>query len=228
MLLGFISLFTPLKAMPLKFLAWDDAIAERKIGLMSGTEVSEIQGLHPHKRSAAINWQAVETPPALVALDRTAEDGKPVTITLKIAPDLKSPLVLLIPDTKHPTGLRCFVMEDAAASFEWGTVRFINATGREIMVRKEKIVKALPETPKTVDFKPGGAKRNLSIQMAFRTDLNAIIYSSVWEHDPDVRKLVIVVPGTSADGGALDLKIIPEDRRTIAAAAESPSATQAP
>jgi hypothetical protein len=195
---------------------------------VNGTEVAELEGLHPHRRSRIVNWKAGEIPPALVALDRKAEDGKPVTIPLKFAAGLQSPLVLILPDPKHPTGLRGYVMEDAAGSFAWGTLRFLNATGKEILVRQDKEVKALPETWKPVDLKPGGSKRNIGIQMASRSDLNAVLYSSVWEHDPDVRKLVIVVPGTSTDGGALDLKIIPEDRRTIAVAAESSSATQAP
>jgi hypothetical protein len=226
--LGLLTVFSSVHAMPVKFLAWDDAIAGRKIAFVNGTEVSELQGLHPHRRSRAVTWQAGEIPPALVALDRTAEDGKPVTLPLRFATGLKSPLVVILPDTNHPTGLRGFVMEDASGSFAWGTLRFINATGKELLVRNDKEVKALPETWKTVDIKPGGAKRNIAIQMASRADLNAILYSSVWEHDPEVRKLIIVVPGTSTDSGALDLKIIPEDRRSIAVAVESPPAAQIP
>jgi hypothetical protein len=226
--LGFLAVLTPLHALPVRFLAWDEAIAARKIGFVNGTEIAELQALHPHRRTKAVTWTAGEIPPALVALDRKAEDGKPVTIPLKFSAGLKSPLVVILPDPKHATGLRGFVMEDAAGSFAWGTLRFINATGKEILVRQDKEVKALPETWKTVDIKPGGSRRNIAIQMASRTDLNTVLYSSVWEHDPDVRKLIIVVPGTSTDGGALDLKIIPEDRRSIAVAVESPSAAQVP
>lgn len=226
--LGFLTVFSSLHAMPVKFLAWDDAIAGRKIAFLNGTEMTEIQGLHPHRRSRAVTWKGGEIPPALVALDRQAEDGKPVTIPLNFTAGLKSPLVVIAPNANHPTGLRCFVIEDASDSFAWGTLRFINATGKEILVRIDKEVRALPETWKTIDSKPGGGKRNIPIQMASRTDLEMVLYSSVWEHDPEVRKLIIVVPGTSADGGPIDLKIIPEDRRSIAAPAESPSASQTP
>lgn len=223
-----LTAISPLHAIPVKFLAWDEAIAGRKIAFLNGTEISELQGLHPHRRSKTVNWQAGEIPHALVALDRKAEDGKPVTLPLRFAAGLQSPLVVILPDPNHPTGLRGFVMEDASGNFAWGTLRFINATGKELLVRKDTDVKALPETWKTVDIKPGGGRRNMAIQMASRSDLNTVLYSSVWEHDPDVRKLIIVVPGTSTDGGALDLKIIPEDRRSVAVAVESPSAAQTP
>lgn len=220
-LLGLLAALTPLHALPIKFLAWDDSIVGRKIAFTTGMEAAEIQDLHPHKRSKTFTWTGGEAPPALVALDRSAPDGKPVTIPLKFAAGLKSPLVLILPDPQHPTGLRGFVIEDEAGSFAWGTLRFINATGQEILVRIDKEVKTLPQTWKPVDSIPGGAKRNIGIQMASRTDLNAVLYSSVWEHDPDVRKLIIVVPGTAADSGAVDLKIIPEDRRSVVVASPS-------
>lgn len=220
-LLAFFAALAPLHAMPIKFLAWDESITERKIGITTGAEVAELQDLHPHKRSKTFNWAGGETPPALVALDRSAPDGKPVIIPLRFASGMKSPLVLILPDPEHPTGLRGFVIEDEVASFAWGTLRFINATGREILVRKDEEIKMLPGTWKAVDFTPGGSKRNIGIQMVARADVNAVLYSSVWEHDPDVRKLIIVVPGTTVDSGALDLKIIPEDRRTVTVARPS-------
>jgi len=213
-LLAALAALAPLHAMPVKFLAWDEAVAGRKIGFMDGKEVAELEDIHPHKRSKVFNWAGGETPPVLVALDRSAPDGQPVTVPLKFAPGLKSPLVLILPDPQHPTGLRGFVIEDGADSFAWGTLRFINATGREILVRHEQEVKPLPESWRAVDFNPGGGKRNIGIQMASRADLTSVLYSSVWEHDPDVRKLIIVVPGTAADSGALNVKIIPQDRRS--------------
>ncbi len=215
-LLGFLAALTPLHAMPITFLAWDDAIAARKIGFMNGAEVAELQNLHPHKRSKTINWTSGAVPPALVALDRTSPDGKPVTAPIKLTPDLKSPLVLLLPDTAHPSGLRCFVIDDSAGSFGWGTFRFINATGKELLVRNDKVTKSLPDTWKAVDLDPGGSVRNMGIQLAARDNLTAILYSAVWEFDPNVRKLIIIVPGTDAQSGAVNLKIIPEDRRSVA------------
>jgi hypothetical protein len=47
----------------------------------------------------------------------------------------------------------------------------------------------------------------------------------VWEHDPNVRELVIIVPGLNARTGVLEYKVIPENRKVVeaeAAAAKSP------
>lgn len=224
---GFLTILTPLGATPVRFLPWDDAIAARKISFSDGKDAVELQDLHPHKRSKTINWTAGEVPPVLVATDRTSADGKPVTAPLKLSADLKSPLVLILPDAAHPSGLRCFVIEESTAGFGWGTLRFINATDKELLVRHDKEIKTLPETWKAVDINPGGSMRNIGIQMAARSDLKAILYSAVWEYEPDVRKLIIVVPGTDAQTGAVNLKIVPEDRRSIAPAT-APAAAEVP
>ena len=216
-----------LHAAGIRFLPWDDMIAARKIGFQNGTEVIPIENLHPDKRTDTVTWTSGEIPPQLVALDRTDPEGKPVTVPLKLTTGMVKPLVLILPDPKHPTGLRCFAIEDASNSFKWGAFRFINATGKELLVRNDKVTKALPKTWKPVDLDPGGAVRNMGIQMAARDNLTAILYSAVWEYDPNIRKLVIVIPGVDADKGAVNLKVIPEDRRTVAAAAPVTSA-QAP
>jgi hypothetical protein len=224
---GIFTAFAQLHAAPVRFLAWDDAIAARKISFSDGTNTVELQDLHPHKRSRTINWTSGEIPPVLVARDRNSADGKPITAPVKLTPDLKSPLVLILPDPAHASGLRCFVIDEDSSGFGWGTLRFINATGKELLIRQDKEIKTLPETWKAVDIKPGGATRNIGIQMASRADLTAILYSAVWEFEPDVRKLIIVVPGADARTGAVDLKIIPEDRRSVAPPA-SPNAAQTP
>ena len=226
-ILGVLAAVTSAHAVPIRFLPWDDAIAARKIAFSDGTDVTELKDLHPHKRSKTLKWTAGEVPPVLVALDRTSPDGKPVTAPIKFTAGMTSPLVLILPDAAAPSGLRCFVIEDSSGRFGWGTLRFINATGRDLLIREDKAIKPLPKTWTAVDISPGGQKRNIGIQMASPADLKAILYSSVWEHDPDVRKLIIVVPGTDAGSGAVDLKIIPEDRRSVAAAVPE-TASQAP
>ncbi|MBJ7285954.1 MAG: hypothetical protein JHD00_12730 [Akkermansiaceae bacterium] len=213
----FLALIATLHATPIRFLPWDESIAARKISFSNGTDSVELRDLHPHKRSEPVNWTPTEVPPVLVALDRTTADGKPVTVSLKLSAEMNSPLVLILPDAKHPSGLRCFVIEDSTSSFGWGTQRFINATGKELMVRSDKITKTLPGTWKAIDIDPGGVARNVGIQLAARDNLTAILYSAVWEHDANVRKLIIVVPGTDTQSGTVDLKIIPEDRRSMPA-----------
>lgn len=226
-LLGLLTAATALNATPIRFLSWDDTIAARKLSFGDGKGLTELKDLHPQKRSKAVNWTSGEVPPVLVVGDRTSADGKPVTAPLKLTADLKSPLVLILPDPAQPSGLRCFAIEDDSGSFGWGTFRFINATGKELLVRNDKVTKSLPNTWKAVDLNPGGGSRNMGIQLAARDNLTAIIYSAVWEYDPDVRKLIIVVPGSDAQSGAVNLKIIPEDRRTVAPVA-TPPASQMP
>lgn len=218
-------LLPALQAAPLRFLAWDDDIAARKIGFHDGKATVEVEELHPHKRSKPVDWTPGETVPQLVLLDQAAADGNPSGAPVKIDAGMESPLVLILPDKSSPGGMRAFVIEDSPGRFAWGTLRFINATGKELLVRQEKLVKALPAAWKPVDLDPGGAARNVGVIMAAKSDPKAVLYSSVWEHQPEVRKLVFIVPGLDVRTGALELKIIPEDRRTLAVPAPAPAAT---
>ena len=227
MSLLFLAALAPLHAMPIKFLPWDHDIAARKIAFSNGKDVAEIQNLHPEKRSRAVTWAGGEVPPALVALDRTSPDGKPVTVPIRILAGMKTPLVLILPDRAAPSGLRCHVLEDDSSNFAWGALRFLNATGQEMLVRQDKAVKPLPPSWQPLDIHPGGDKRNIGIQMAAKADLQTIVFSAVWEHDPEIRKLIIVIPGTEAQSTGVNLKIIPEDRRSAASPGDAPT-TQSP
>lgn len=219
MLLAIFALATSLHAVPVRFLAWDDAIAARKIGFQNGKDVIPLADLHPHKRSGPVDATG-DGPITLAALDRPDPDGKPLTISIKAAAEIKSPLVLILPDPKHPSGMRGFVIDDDSSGFSWGEIRLINATGKELAVRCEKIAKLLPKSWTPVDIDPGGKNRNMAVQVAARDDLTAILYSAVWEYDPNLRKLVFIVPGNDVRTGAVEFKIIPEDKRVVAAAAE--------
>jgi hypothetical protein len=212
-----ISLQSFAMAVPLRFIPWDDAVAARKIGLQNASGLTELKHLHPHKRSDSTEVSSTkESPLRLVALDRLDPEGRPITLELKLNPEFKSPLILLLPDPKHASGLRTFVIEDNSDNFNWGSLRFINATGKELLVRQDKTVKSLPNKWTPVDFKPGGEMRNMAMQVAAREDLNAILFSGVWEHNPDMRKLIFVIPGTDVRTGPVAFKIIPEDRRALA------------
>ncbi len=215
-------------AVPIRFLPWDSATAARKIGLQSANGVAPISDLHPDNRSAPMDGTSGEVPLQLVALDRTSPDGKPVTIEIKASAGIQSPLVLILPDPKHPTGLRTFVIEDNTSNFRWGTLRFINATGRELVLRLEQAIKPLPNSWTPVDVDPGGKERNMGMQLASPDNLKKILYSSVWTHNPDARRLIFLVPGTNVSTGTIDFKVIPEDRRIVAAEAATKAATNNP
>jgi hypothetical protein len=130
---------------------------------------------------------------------------------------IQDPLVLILPDAKHSTGLRSFVIEDASSNFAWGTMRFVNSTGKPLLVRHDKTIKELPSTWTPVDIAPGGDARNAGVQVAARDDTKTILYSAVWKHDPNIRKLIFVVPGADVRTGVVAFKIVPEDRRVLAA-----------
>jgi hypothetical protein len=221
-----LAFHSALAAAPLRFLAWDAATAARKIGLQNATGVTEITGLHPDARSAPMNGTSGEAPLQLVALDRTSPEGKPVTVEIKAPAGIQSPLVLILPDPKHPSGLRTFVIEDNTSSFRWGTLRFINATGRELLLRLEKTIKPLPNAWTPVDIDPGGPERNMGMQLASPENLKKILYSAVWENNPEARRLIFLVPGTDVSTGSIGFKVIAEDRRIIAAEAAAKAAAR--
>ena len=210
----------PLSAVPMKFLAWDQAVAARKLSVQSGSQQIVLKGLHQDKRTDAVGVTTGETPPLLVATDKTAPDGKPVTVEIKMPADIQSPLVLLIPDPKHPTGIRPFVIEDNVANFKWGTMRLLNATGKVLAMRFEKTVVPLPASWTPVDVALGGEGRNVGVEAIAKDNPKAMLYSAVWEHDQAVRKLVIIVPDAEGPPGAVDFKVIPENRRAVEAAAQ--------
>jgi hypothetical protein len=218
-LLGMLALPGSLFAVPIRFLPWDEAVAARKIGLQNGKGVTAIPDLHPDQRSEPMDGASGEVPLQLVALDRSSPDGKPVLIQIKAIAGMRAPLVLIFPDPKHPTGLRPVLIEDSTTSFGWGTMRFINVTGKALLIRHDQATKALPESGPPVDVDPGGKARNMSVQMVARDNLKALLYSAAWEHNPDVRKLIFVVPGADVRSGAVDFKVIPQDRRVLAAGA---------
>lgn len=208
-------------AAPVRFLPWDMELAARKIGLGNAKDVSELQDLHPHKRSKSYKGPVGDVPLELVALDRKDAEGNPTRTKIKIPQDFVSPLVLIIPDEKNPTGMRTFVIDDSASKFSWGSFRYINASGKALLVSQDKKIVKLPASWQPVDFSPGGSMRNVGIQFVAQDDVKNVRYSAFWEHDPDIRKLVFIVLNLDGSPGAINCKIIPENRRTLDAPATS-------
>jgi len=212
-----IALLCPLHALPFRFLAWDSEIAARKIGVIDNSKVSEFQNLDSFRRSGVFNIAGGGAPIFLVANDRMDAEGKPTTVEIKLAAGISVPLVIILPDPSHPTGLRPFVIEDSPRTFAWGSTRFVNATGKEMMFRFDKTVISLPATWTPKDFAPGGATRNMGVKMAAKDNLDELLYSAVWGYDPEVRKLVLIVPDSKPGSTEVSLKTVPENRRVAAA-----------
>lgn len=208
-------------AAPIRFLAWDDDVSTRKLGVVSGKGVDPIANLHPFARSKEVTVTLGEEGLVIRALDRTTPDGKPVDFKVDKAAGLKSPVVLLMPDPKMPSGLRGVAFEDSRDTFPWGTVRFVNTTGKPLGLMFGKTKKVLPASWTPVDIKPEGDKSN-SVLIYTQDDPSKASYTSLWTQDPDKRRLAILAPSSDVRLGSLAVKVIPEDRLETLPVREEP------
>jgi hypothetical protein len=202
-------------AASVRFVPLNDEIAALKIAVKDARKTVTLKDLNPLKRSNAYPCTIGNAPLELVALDRKSADGMPETVGISIAPDIQSPLVLILPDPQHPSGLRAIAFDDSPAAFPWGFIRFLNTTGSPLTIRFGADIKPLPEGDRVVDIKPDNSARRIGVQILKGKDLEEILYSAVWENDPQVRKLVLLVAGNNPQTKAIELKVIPEDQRVM-------------
>ena len=221
-LFALITLLLPLSAAEApRALAWDDAVAARKLALVSGASSVEITGMHPSKRTGPLRLKA-GGPLMLRALDRPAgADGKPVERACAVPAAIAKPLLVLLPDDSHPTGLRVLVADDNPAGFRWGSYRFLNATSKDLVVQLEKKAVRVPQGWKAVDLELGGETRGFGARVALAETIETPVYTAIWEYDPEVRTLCFVVPGTDPRLGPVAFKAVPEDRITLQLEAEA-------
>jgi hypothetical protein len=201
------------RAASVRFVPLNDEVAGLKIAVKDAKKATILKDLNPLKRSTAYPCTIGESSLQLVALDRKAPDGKPESVGIALTPDIQSPLVLILPDPQHPSGLRAIAIDDSTAAFSWGSIRFLNTTGNPLTIRFGTDLKPLPEGDKVVDIKPDGPARRIGVQVSLEGKPDEILYSAVWEHDPQVRKLIFVLSGTNPQTKAVELKVIPEDQR---------------
>lgn len=204
-------------AVDVRFLAWDEAIAAREVAVAEGGKETKIENLHPLQRTEAIATSVPEGVITVRALDKKGPDGKLLDLPVKVGTAMSKPLILLLPDVKSPTGLRGYAIEDDSSSFPWGSFRMLNATGKVLNMGLGSERKQLPANWQHVDLKPAGDKP-LPVWFATAEAPKDPIYTSVWKPDAEVRRLVILVPGTDPRFGPLALKVIPEDRSSLSAA----------
>ncbi|NQX01276.1 hypothetical protein HQ447_11510 [bacterium] len=201
------------QAVSIRFLPINEEVAGRKIALQDGKRLSELKDLNPKKRSKAYSVSAGKTPPALVALDRERPNGKPASVEIILAANMKSPLVVILADPESPSGMRLFVIEDGETGFPWGSLRFVNTADKPFMIRCDKETKAVTESLGTLDIAPGGEARNIGLQLFSEAAPELVLYSAVWEFDPNLRKLIFIVPAANPASKELMLEIIPQDKR---------------
>lgn len=211
-LLSLIVLFAVLDradAISLRFLAWNHELAAKKLLVRSGDQDQEITGLHPDKRSGKIE-SAAAAGLALVVAGDAGSRNVPTSIPLAIPSAFTNPLILLIPAPGKPGGITPFVIEDSPQSFRMGSTRFISASPTPLVVRYEKNLVRLEKPWTPFDVMPGGAARNIGVQIESADKPGTILYSAVWEYDLQVRKLAIVLPGSDREDSSMSLKIIAE------------------
>lgn len=212
-LLTAFSLGAVAHAASIRFLPLSEEIAERKIGLQDGSKLTSLVDINVRKRTKAYTCKFGAKPLALVALDRERPNGKPSAVEIVVPPAMKSPLVLILESPDHPSGMRTIVIEDDSGDFLWGSLRFINTTEKPLVIRYENSTKAIPAQLKPIDVVLAGEARNIGIQFSSEADPNTILYSAVWEHDPNLRKLVLITGQADPSRKELKLGIIPQDRR---------------
>ena len=189
-----------------------------RLALADAKGSTAIEAMHPSKRTGPYQLTAGEAPLVVQALDKKNPEGKPYTSEIKLPEGLKQPLLVILPDEKAPTGVRLHILDDDPSNFAWGTTRFINVTGRQLVFVYEKKLVALPASWTPVLASPGGETRNMEVKFFFRDEPAKPFYSSVWEQNSDLRMLVFLVPGEDPRLGPVAMKMIPEDRRLIKAA----------
>lgn len=204
---------TSLIAAPIRFVPMTQDIAACKIIVKDSKGTTSLKGLTAQTPSAPYQLKVGKKPLELTTPDIKDADGKPASLEIPLPPELKSALVLLLLDSKHPSGIRAVCLDDSTAGFAWGTLRFLNLSEAPLTLRFGEDRKPLPEDSTPVDF-PGPAEaHNVGVQLYKETAPTKILYSAVWEHDPNFRKLVVITPGADPVTRAIDLQIIPEDKR---------------
>lgn len=190
-----------------RFLAWDQDLAQRELVLVQGNEQSPIAGMHHLRRSQLVVF--APDPDAPLAL---GEEGREDLLPLEIPPGLRSPLVLLAPgEDDAPLGLQAHVIEDDTKGFGWGTFRIFNLTQRDLLLATSDQRVDLPAGWKPADFRlPNGDNEGVIIALEEKDNGHTVLYSSVWMAAPDTRRLVFIAPSADQRLGVLKLHVVPE------------------
>lgn len=199
-------------ASPPRLLAWDDQIAGRKLAIVAGEALVELKGLSSLRRTPPVVTKGAG-PYKIRALDKPAgANGKPVELACAVPEKISKPLIILLPDEKHPTGLRVIIVEDDPAGFRWGSYRFLNATPKELVVQLEQKAIRVPAGWKTVDLDLGGETRGIGARIALSESIEQPLYTAVWEYNTNIRTLCFLVPGDDPRLSPVAFKAIPEDK----------------
>ena len=220
LLAAFLTCLTilPLQAVQMHVLAWDQNIAKRKLAIAYGNKSVRIRDMHHFTRSKAVKISEQSANLRIIAEDRLSEEGTPLFLPIEIPANIKKPLLLVLPDKTDPIGVKTLCIEDSVENFKWGSIRFVNVTGEDLIFRHEKQNRLIPSGWKPTSVTPKGKNRNMGVSIYLRKNLKIPpLYSSIWRHRQDLRKLVIIVPSKDKSRGLIDFRFIVENRIAIQA-----------
>lgn len=206
-------------AVNVRFLAWDDSVAAKKISIVRGDKGDLIRDLHPLKRTGNYPGGDEKNPMKLRLDGRKNPDGTPADLEVKLE-GIAKPLVLVIANDKAPSGLASVVINDDESNFKWGSYQIFNATPGDIALVVDKVAVKIPTGWKPVPITPKGTNKAASIEMRTYKDPSKVVYSAVWPAEPDARLLIILSPSTDARLGPISTKTVPETKAIMAAEAE--------
>lgn len=212
-----------LAAAELRFLAWDEGIAAKELDLLSAGQRTPVVGLHPLQRSKPLSLPPAEPDRQrsfrLLARETVLPEGELNWETIPhllvdVPAGLRQPLVILLPSSRNPIGLRSIVIEDATDDFPWGQFRIVNTVERDLILATREQRLTLPGNWVPVNFSLGdGGNRSVVIAIEEDDGGITIVYSTIWLDDPRSRRLVFIAPSENARLGAIMLKVVPEFRR---------------
>lgn len=215
------------KTVEVRFLAWDQRIAERSLDVRIGEDTEVIEGLHHLRRSKPIRIARPdpEFPEGKVPVlaDSGAIPGEEMTfLPLRIPMGVEQPLVLLIPSSESPLGLQARIVEDDPNEFPWGSFRIFNTSKRELLLVTKNQQLRLPGGWEPVPFELS-AEENEAVVIALEdsNDDFKILYTSIWMPDPRTRRLVMIVPSEDSRLGVIALRVIPEFRSATTVSSET-------
>ena len=196
-------------------LAWDQTVMEKKFVFLSGSRAKAISDMHTLKRSplykARATKQIIFSTNGETPSEEMAKENK---LIVNIPTGIHKALFVFIPDTSKACGVRSLVIDDSTTNFPWGSYRLMNTTGRPLVCWMDKArPKILNKPNQPININPGGARRNFPIAFSFKTAPKKYLFTSIWEHRPDYRRLVIITRQKDQRHGVIDLKVIPERKK---------------
>lgn len=156
--------------------------------------------------------------PATLEFVRKPPEGAETPLASTQLADGAKVILLLIPTEGGRQ--RVIQLPDREGDFPWGTLRFINLTGRQALVRYDKLSKSIAANGEAVVRPPANAKGYASGQILTLVDGELRPgYNIRTFQQPDVRALYFLLPGS---GDGVLLKGVEERRAPEPAPAVKP------